>query len=197
MTQNNETIHDASTSSANNDSIDNQKEIVDVTEDDASENSATEETATVEEEANTIEKELAEMQDKHIRLHAEFDNFRRRTLKEKAELIKSGGEKALVELLPVIDDFERAMQAMETSEDIAALKDGLQLIYTKFLAYLKQNGVQEIDTKEQNFDTDKHEAITKIPAPSKDLKGKIVDVIQKGYQLHDKVIRFAKVVIGE
>ena len=152
---------------------------------------------TVEEEANSIEKDLAEMQDKHIRLHAEFDNFRRRTAKEKIELMKHGGEKALTELLPVIDDFERAMQAMETSGDVAALKDGLQLIYTKFQAYLKQNGVQEIEAQAQDFDTDKHEAITKIPAPSKNLKGKIVDVIQKGYQLHDKVIRFAKVVVGE
>jgi molecular chaperone GrpE len=146
---------------------------------------------------NSVEKELADLHDKHIRLHAEFDNFRRRTLKEKADLIKSGGEKALVELLPVIDDFERAMQAVETSEDIAAIKDGLKLIYTKFQSYLKQNGVSEIDAKEQDFDTDKHEAITKIPAPSEGLKGKVIDVIQKGYQLHDKVIRFAKVVIGE
>lgn len=152
---------------------------------------------TVEEGANSIEKELAEIQDKHIRLHAEFDNFRRRTAKEKIELMKNGGEKALTELLPVIDDFERAMQAMETSDDVVALKDGLQLIYTKFQTYLKQNGVQEIEAQAQDFDTDKHEAITKIPAPSKNLKGKVVDVIQKGYQLNDKVIRFAKVVIGE
>ena len=192
MTQNNETIHD--------------EEIVEPTlvENDASTastSSATEtgesQEETIEEEANSIEKELAEMQDKHIRLHAEFDNFRRRTAKEKIELMKNGGEKVLADLLPVIDDFERAMQAMETSEDVAALKDGLHLIYTKFQAYLKQNGVLEIEAQAQDFDTDKHEAITKIPAPSKDLKGKIVDVIQKGYQLNDKVIRFAKVVIGE
>ncbi|MDR2963239.1 MAG: nucleotide exchange factor GrpE [Bacteroidales bacterium] len=152
---------------------------------------------TIEEIENAVEKELADLRDKHVRLHAEFDNFRRRTLKEKADLIKSGGEKALIELLPVVDDFERAMQAMDSSDDVQALKDGLHLIYAKFQAYLKQNGVQEIETQHQDFDTDKHEAITKIPAPDKSLKGKVVDVIQKGYQLHDKVIRFAKVVIGE
>ncbi|MCL2327537.1 MAG: nucleotide exchange factor GrpE [Bacteroidetes bacterium] len=195
MTNTKQTTNDASAGSAT-------EEIIEQT--DASTGSVTEEntedttgSATVEEEANSIEKELAEMQDKHIRLHAEFDNFRRRTAKEKIELMKNGGEKVLTDLLPVIDDFERAMQAMETSNDVVALKEGLQLIYTKFQAYLKQNGVQEIETQAQDFDTDKHEAITKIPAPSKDLKGKIVDVIQKGYQLNDKVIRFAKVVIGE
>ncbi|MDR1761131.1 MAG: nucleotide exchange factor GrpE [Bacteroidales bacterium] len=152
---------------------------------------------TIETIENSIEKELSELHDKHVRLHAEFDNFRRRTLKEKADLIKSGGEKALIDLLPVIDDFERAMQAMQTSNDVETLKEGVQLIYTKFKTYLKQNGVQEIEAQSQDFDTDKHEAITKIPAPSNDLKGKVIDVIQKGYQLNDKVIRFAKVVIGE
>lgn len=193
MTDNNKTIHDnevVEPTQVENEQEETQNEEV------SPENTETE-AEIIEQIENSVEKELADLHDKHIRLHAEFDNFRRRTLKEKAELIKSGGEKALVELLPVIDDFERAMQAMETSEDVAALKDGLRLIYTKFQAYLKQNGVCEIETKERDFDTDKHEAITKIPAPNKDLKGKIVDVIQKGYQLNDKVIRFAKVVIGE
>lgn len=187
MTQNKETIHEDEIVEPT--LVENEQE-----ETQEENNSAENAEETVE---NATEKELAELQDKHIRLHAEFDNFRRRTLKEKAELIKTGGEKTLIELLPVIDDFERAMQAMESSEDVAALKDGLQLIYNKFQSYLKQNGVSEIEAKEQDFDTDKHEAITKIPAPCDDLKGKIIDVIQKGYQLHDKVIRFAKVVIGE
>jgi len=144
-----------------------------------------------------LEQECAEYKDKYIRLAAEFDNFRRRTLKEKADLIKSGGESVLSNMLFVIDDFDRAVDAISTAQDISALKEGIDLILNKFKSFLTQNGVQEIEAKEQDFDTDKHEAITKIPAPSEELKGKVVDVIQKGYMMHDKVIRFAKVVIGE
>lgn len=144
-----------------------------------------------------VEQQLAELNDKHLRLHAEFDNFRRRTLKEKTDLIKSGGERTLVELLPVIDDMDRALEAIERAQDVEAIKEGLSLIITKFQNFLKSSGVQEIVAKEQDFDTDKHEAITKIPAPTPELKGKVVDVIQKGYQLHEKVIRFSKVVVGE
>ena len=144
-----------------------------------------------------LENECAEYKDKYIRLAAEFDNFRRRTLKEKADLIKSGGESVLSNMLFVIDDFDRAVDAISTAQDISAMKEGIDLILNKFKSFLTQNGVQEIEAKEQDFDTDKHEAITKIPAPSEELKGKVVDVIQKGYMMHDKVIRFAKVVIGE
>lgn len=144
-----------------------------------------------------LENQLHEMQDKHLRLQAEFDNFRRRTLKEKAELIKSGGESVLVNILPVVDDFERAIGSMKeiTDEDVG--KQGTLHIYNKFKDFLKQNNIKEIDALHQDFDVDLHEAITKIPAPSNDLKGKVVDVIQKGYCLNEKVIRFAKVVIGE
>jgi len=140
---------------------------------------------------------LAEITDKHLRLQAEFDNFRKRTMKEKAELIKSGGESVLVNIIPVVDDFERALNLMKDIPDEDAGKKGTQLIYNKFSEFLKQNNIKEIDALNQDFDVDLHEAITKIPAPNKNLKGKVVDVVQKGYTLNDKVIRFAKVIIGE
>jgi len=144
-----------------------------------------------------LEKECAEYKDKYIRLAAEFDNFRRRTLKEKADLIKSGGESIILGMLPVIDDLDRAVNAISTAQDVDSVKEGIDLILNKFQSFLKQNGVQEIDADSQEFDIDKHEAITKIPAPSEELKGKVVDLVQKGYIMHDKVIRYAKVVIGE
>lgn len=143
------------------------------------------------------EKKLQEMQDKYLRLTAEYDNYRKRTLKEKMELTKSAGEDILTGLLPVMDDFERALQSIDDSDDIEAIKKGIHLIYSKFKEFLKQNGVKEIEAREEEFDTDKHEAISKIPAPSEELKGKIVDVVEKGYYLNDKVLRYSKVVIGE
>ena len=140
---------------------------------------------------------LQDIQDKYLRLQAEFDNFRRRTIKEKVDLIKSGGESVLVNILPVIDDFERALDSLKDVPDDDAGKQGTTLIYIKFEEFLKQNNVKEIECLHQDFDVDLHEALTKIPAPEKKLKGKVVDVIQKGYLLNEKVIRFAKVVIGE
>lgn len=148
-------------------------------------------------ELEKLQTELSDLKDKHIRLQAEFDNFRKRTLKEKMELLKSASESVLINILPVIDDFDRAVQTIESSEKDDPVVDGVNLIYNKFQEFLKQNGVKEIEAKEKEFDTDQHEAVTKIPAPSEELKGKNVDVIQKGYLLNDKVIRFAKVVIGE
>jgi len=140
---------------------------------------------------------LAEITDKHLRLQAEFDNFRKRTMKEKADLIKSGGESVLVNILPVVDDFDRALNSLKDVADEDAGKKGTQLIYNKFSEFLKQNNIKEIDAVNQDFNVDLHEAITKIPAPDETLKGKVVDVVQKGYTLNEKVIRFAKVVIGE
>lgn len=140
---------------------------------------------------------LAELNDKHLRLQAEFDNFRKRTMKEKAELIKSGGESVLINILPIVDDFERALVSLKDVPDDDAGKKGTELIYSKFSEFLKQNNIKVIDALNQDFDVDHHEAITKIPAPDEKLKGKVVDVLQKGYLLNDKVIRFAKVVIGE
>ena len=144
-----------------------------------------------------LAEKLAEITDKHLRLQAEFDNFRRRTIKEKADLIKSGGESVLVNILPIIDDFERALESLKNVPEDDAGKQGTLLIYAKFGDFLKQNNVKEIEALHKDFDVDHHEALTKIPAPEEKLKGKVVDVIQKGYQLNDKVIRFAKVVVGE
>ncbi|KOH43478.1 nucleotide exchange factor GrpE [Sunxiuqinia dokdonensis] len=149
------------------------------------------------EKIEALGNELLELKDKHIRLQAEFDNYRKRTMKEKMELIKSGGEGVIVNILPVIDDFERALMAFSNMKDDDPLKQGINLIYSKFKEFLKQNGISEIEAKEKDFDTDLHEAVTKIPAPKEELKGKVVDVIQKGYLMNDKVIRFSKVVIGE
>jgi len=149
------------------------------------------------EKIEELEAKLSELSDKHLRLQAEFDNFRRRTLKEKSDLIKAGGESTIVTILPIIDDFERAIESLKDVAEEDAGKKGTVLIYAKFKDFLKQNNVKEIDALNQDFDVDLHEAVTKIPAPDKKHKGKVVDVIQKGYMLNDKVIRFAKVIIGE
>lgn len=140
---------------------------------------------------------IEEQKDKYLRLSAEFDNYRKRTMKEKAELILNGGEKSISSILPIVDDFERALKNMETATDVAAVKEGVELIYNKFMSVLGQNGVKVIETKEQPLDTDYHEAIAVIPAPNEALKGKILDCVQTGYILNDKVIRHAKVVVGE
>jgi molecular chaperone GrpE len=159
-----------------------------------------EEEEKVEEEAPkepTAEEKLAELQDRYLRLSAEYDNFRKRTLKEKIDLQKSANENLLNALLPVADDFDRALQHVDEAQEMDALKEGFNLIAGKFSSFLDQQGVKEIEAVHKEFDTDVHEAITKIPAPSKKLKGKVVDVVQKGYFLNEKVLRFAKVVIGE
>jgi molecular chaperone GrpE len=156
-----------------------------------------EEEVVVEKKEPTTEEKLAELQDRYLRLSAEYDNFRKRTLKEKIDLQKSGNENLLNALLPVADDFDRALGVVDEAQDIKAVKEGMKLISEKFIAFLSQQGVKEIDAAKKAFDTDLHEAITKIPAPSKKLKGKVVDVVQKGYYLNDKVLRFVKVVIGE
>lgn len=148
-------------------------------------------------EEPTAEEILAELQNKYLRLSAEFDNYRKRTLKEKMDLQVSAREDIIVGLLPVVDDFERGMESVESATDIDAVKEGLKLIYTKFSGFLNQQGVKEIEAKGKKFDTDVHEAITKIPVESKKQKGKIVDVVEKGYTLKEKVIRYSKVVIGE
>ena len=151
----------------------------------------------VEDKLAAAETKVAELQDKYLRQVAEFDNYRKRTMKEKAELILNGGEKSISSILPIVDDFERALKNMETATDVAAVKEGVELIYNKFMSVLGQNGVKVIETKEQPLDTDYHEAIAVIPAPNEALKGKILDCVQTGYILNDKVIRHAKVVVGE
>ena len=140
---------------------------------------------------------IASQNDKYLRLSAEFDNYRKRTLREKAELLMNGGEKAIKAILPIIDDLERAIKNMETTEETKAMLEGVELIYNKFLKTLEQEGLKVIETQEKDFDTDFHEAIAMIPAPSEALKGKILDCVQTGYMLHDKVIRHAKVVVAQ
>ncbi|MDE6782911.1 MAG: nucleotide exchange factor GrpE [Paramuribaculum sp.] len=146
------------------------------------------------EEKVKLEKEKKE----YLFLMAEFDNFRKRTLKEKSELIKNAAESVLKGLLPIVDDFERGLQASATSDDAEAVRQGMELIYSKLVKYLEQNGVKAMDTNGADFDPDRHEAIAMVPAPSEDQKGKVIDTVAKGYTLNgDKVLRFAKVAVGE
>ena len=165
---------------------------------------AQENTETTEQAADQIVDEIevmvhkcAELNDKNLRLMAEFDNYRKRTLKERMDLVKTAGEKILADMLPLVDDFERGLKAMETSQDVQAVKVGVDLIYSKFISFLIQNGVKAIPTENENFNTEFHEAITTFPAPTEELKGKIIDCVSKGYTLNEKVIRFSKVVVGE
>jgi molecular chaperone GrpE len=137
-----------------------------------------------------------ELNDKYLRLYSEFDNFRKRTLKEKIDLSRTASENIIVDLLPVLDDFDRAVASMASTDNIEAIKEGEQLIHAKMKAIFASKGLLEIKSIGENFNTDFHEAITSIPAPSEDLKNKVVDEVQKGYTLHDKVIRFSKVIIG-
>jgi molecular chaperone GrpE len=148
-------------------------------------------------ELNEANEKIAVLEDKYIRQVAEFDNYRKRTMKEKAELIKNGGERAIESILPVLDDFERALANMAKNESASEIMTGVELIYNKFVGILKQNGLQKIETDGAVFDTDYHEAIAIVPAPSEELKGKVLDCIQSGYTLNDKVIRHAKVAVGE
>ncbi len=143
-----------------------------------------------------LQKELQDQKDKYLRLSADFDNYRKRTLREKMDLTKQAGEEIFTRILPVLDDLERAMNSIEEAKDMEAVKEGMQLIYNKFKEYLKQQGIREIDAMHQEFDTDVHEAVTQIPAGDKKLKGRVVDIIEKGYFLNDKVLRYSKVVIG-
>jgi len=147
-------------------------------------------------ELETLKSENAELNDKFIRKVAEFENYRKNAIKDRAELIKNGGERLLIDMLPLIDDFERALQAVEQSEDIASLREGVVLIYNKFITFLAKNGVKAIDTENAEFNTDFHEAVTMFPAPTEEQKNKIIDCVSKGYLMNEKVIRFAKVVVG-
>jgi molecular chaperone GrpE len=143
------------------------------------------------------EEKLAEMQDKYMRLSAEFDNYRKRTLREKMDLSKYAGENLLLGILPLMDDFERALKHLDTTPDCVALKDGIEIIYGKFSDFLKQNGIKEIESLNSSFNVDLHDAVAKIPVEEAEKKGKVVDVLLKGYYLQDKVLRHSKVVVGE
>ena len=139
---------------------------------------------------------MALANDKYLRLYAEFDNFRRRTTKERIDLLQTAGREVMVSLIPVLDDFERAAKAMETSTDVDAVKEGVALIQNKLTGILTQKGLKPMESIGTAFDADLHEAFTNIPAPTDDMKGKVIDEMEKGYYLNDTVIRFAKVVVG-
>lgn len=187
----------------------NNENDIDINELDDIENSDTEAAKNIaqeeEDEVESLRKQLADTQaqlekekKEYMFLMADFDNFRKRTLKEKSELIKNGGENAMRGLLPIIDDFERSLQAINESSDAMAIKEGVELIYNKFTKYLEQNGVKPIASEPgSDFDTEIHEAVTMFPTDNPDQKGKVIDTVQKGYTLNDKVIRHAKVVVGQ
>jgi molecular chaperone GrpE len=144
-----------------------------------------------------LKRKYDELNDSYLRLHAEFDNFRKRTMKEKADIIRSGGERVLTDILPFADDFERALQALHMAEDKEAMVEGMDLIYSKFVNFLNQHGVKEIVAIGQPFDADRFEAITTVPVQEEAQKGVVIDCVQKGYQLNDKIIRYPKVIVGE
>ena len=156
------------------------------------------EMAEMQKKVDGLSADLEKSKSDYLFLMAEFDNYRKRTLKEKAELIQNGGERAMKDILPVIDDFERGMQAIETSSDVEAVKEGMVLIYNKFEKYLEQNGVSTIPSEAGcDFDTEVHEAVTAFPTDDEKMKGKIIDTVQKGYKLQDKLLRHSKVVVGQ
>lgn len=152
---------------------------------------------TAEDEVAKLKEDLAKEKKEYLFLMAEFDNFRKRTLREKSELIKNAAESTFKGLLPIVDDFERALKASETTDDVNSVKEGMELIYKKLKKYMEQNGVKEMDPEEKDFDADRHEAISAVPVPDEDQKGKILDTVEKGYTINDKVLRHAKVVVGQ
>ena len=159
----------------------------------ATEKENTENAPTAEEK---LKEELSQANDKYLRLYAEFDNFRRRTIKEREDARKTEGKDVIVALLPVLDDFERALRSMDTVTDVIPVKEGVALIQHKLKNILTQKGLKEMQSIGTTFDPDLHEAITSIPAPTDDMKGKVVDEMEKGYELNEKVVRFAKVIVG-
>ncbi|WP_199118499.1 nucleotide exchange factor GrpE [Pedobacter sp. ASV28] len=157
---------------------------------------ATAETGTELSVEEKLQQEIAALNDKYLRLFAEFDNFKRRTQKERIELLQTAGKDVVVSLLPVLDDFERAIKATEKATEIEAVREGVVLVQSKLKSILSQKGLKEIESLNTPFDTDLHEAITQIPSPTEEQKGKVIDELEKGYTLNDKVVRFAKVVVG-
>lgn len=171
--------------------------IVNAAEENKEDNSeSAEKEETLEDKLSATEAKVAELQDKYLRQVAEFDNYRKRTLKEKAELILNGGEKTITAILPILDDMERALKNMDKAQDVPAVKEGVELIFQKFIKILGEQGVKKIETEMADFNTDLHEAIAQVPAASDDQKGKVIDCVKTGYTLNEKVIRHAQVAVG-
>lgn len=186
----------------NKEAMTDQNEAVnDATNTEQAENLGSEESTSAPEqelsEEEKLRKEVADWKDKYTRLFAEFDNFRKRSIKERSDIIGAAAGDVIKEIIPVLDDFDRAIKANESTEDVAIIKEGFVLIHNKMYKRLEAKGLKPVDATGKPFDTDYHEAITSIPAPSEDLKGKVVDEVEKGYLLHEKVLRFSKVVIGQ
>ena len=163
----------------------------------SSEDGEADEEVSLEQQCEDLKAEIEKQKKEYLFLMADFENYRRRTLQEKQDLIKNGGQKVLEGILPVVDDIERAIDAIAQGGDIKSLKEGVDLIHNKLLAYLKSNNVEPIESTGELFDTDFHEAVTTFPAPEEDQKGKVIDTVLKGYKLNDKVLRHAKVVVGQ
>ncbi len=195
MTNENETIQQKEdlNTDTNNATVNNEEQTVN--EEQAAETAEAE--LTVEQKLEAAEEKIAELNNALLYKAAEFENYRKRTIKEKAELILNGGEKTIIALLPVLDDLERAMQHINTATEVSTLREGVELIINKLNKTLADQGLSKIDTKEAEFTTDLHEAIAFIPAPTDELKGKVIDCTQAGYKLNDKVIRYAKVAVGQ
>jgi len=185
-TEQNETLHENET---------DKNEVSEGIEEGSEESSSENKESQISEE-DKLKAEATEWQNKYLRLYAEFDNFKRRTSKERLELLQIAGKDVISDLLTVLDDFERAQKSIETATDVVAVKEGVTLVQHKLKSILNQKGLKEMESIGKEFDADLHEGITSIPAPSADLKGKIIDELEKGYLLNDKVIRFAKVIIG-
>lgn len=180
-----------------NEDIKQQDETCDNQIDENKDSITSNESETTEDNQDSWEQKYLTLNDGYVRLMAEFDNYRKRTVKEKLELIQNGGERVISDILPIVDNFERALSNMESATDINAIKQGIELIYNQLISMLKQHGVKAIETENKDFDTEYHEAITTIPAPTDEAKGKIVDCTLKGYILNEKVLRHSKVVVGE
>jgi molecular chaperone GrpE len=195
MTNENETIQQKEdlNTDTNNATVNNEEQTVN--EEQTAETAEAE--LTVEQKLEAAEEKIAELNNALLYKAAEFENYRKRTIKEKAELILNGGEKTIIALLPVLDDLERAMQHINTATEVSTLREGVELIINKLNKTLADQGLSKIDTKEAEFTTDLHEAIAFIPAPTDELKGKVIDCTQAGYKLNDKVIRYAKVAVGQ
>lgn len=176
--------------------VENEAELNELSEDtpteEASEDGSTEELSV----EDRLKGELSALNDRHVRLYAEFDNYKRRTAKERVELMQSAAKDVIGDLLPVLDDFDRALKMMENASDVAAVKEGVELISNKLKSVLQKQGLKEMQVVGEAFDADFQEAITNVPAPSDDLKGKVIDEVEKGYFLNDRVLRYAKVVVG-
>jgi len=185
-TEQNETLHENET---------DKNEVSEGIEEGSEESSSENKESQISDE-DKLKAEATEWQNKYLRLYAEFDNFKRRTSKERLELLQIAGKDVISDLLTVLDDFERAQKSIETATDVVAVKEGVTLVQHKLKGILNQKGLKEMESIGKEFDADLHEGITSIPAPSADLKGKVIDELEKGYLLNDKVIRFAKVIIG-